>query len=91
MGAGTPSRLIHRLREAQLVADGLGPELREVLAALGIKDAHTPNDEETIVGLRRNKTAYAAQFAARLRRDPDLAQRTPEAFRTAVEQLHGLT
>ena len=78
--------------ETQLVADGLGPELREVLEALGIQDALMLDDEDTIACLRKRKTAYAAQFAARVRRrDDDLAQRTPEAFRTAINRLRGLT
>ena len=77
--------------EAQLVADGLGPELREVLAALDIRDAHALNDADLVVRLRADKTAYAAEFAARVRRDADLAHRTPEAFRSAIEQLRGLT
>ena len=77
--------------EAQLVDDGLWPELREVLAALGIRDAHALSDADLVVRLRADKTAYAAEFAARVRRDADLAQRTPEAFRAAIEQLRGLT
>ena len=77
--------------EAQLVADGLGPELRETLAALGIRDVHALDDADLVVRLRADKTANAAEFAARVRRDADLAQRTPEAFRAAIEQLRGLT
>ena len=76
--------------EAQLVADGLGPELREALAALSIQDAHALNDEDLVVRLRANKTAYTAELAARIRRDAELAQRAPEAFRTAIDQLRGL-
>ena len=77
--------------EAQVVADGLGPELREVLATLGIRDAHALNDDDLIACLRDNKTAYAGGIAARLCRDTGLAERTPEAFRAAIEQLRGLT
>ncbi len=76
--------------EAQLVADGLGPELREVLARLGTQDAHALNDEDLVVRLRASKTASAAELAARVRQDADLAQRTPEAFRAAIKQLRGL-
>ena len=76
--------------EAQLVADGLGPELREVLAASGIEDAHALNDDDLVVRLRASKTAYAAEFAARIRRDMVFAQQAPEAFRTAIDQLRGL-
>ena len=77
--------------EAQLVADGLGPELREMLAALGIRDAYALDDPDLVVRLRADKVANAAEFAARVRRDADLARRTPEAFRAAIEQLRGLT
>ena len=77
--------------EAQLVADGLGPELREVLAAFGIQDAHKLSDEALIKRLRDDKTAYAAEFAACVRHDESLARRAPEAFRAAIEQLRGLT
>ena len=76
--------------EAQLVADGLGPELRQVLAALGIRDAHALKDDDLVARLHENKAAYAAGIAARVSRDAGLAQRTPEAFRTAIEQLRGL-
>ena len=77
--------------EAQLVADGLGPELREVLATLGIQDAHKLSDEALVQCLRTNKAAYAAEFVVRIRQDADLAQRAPEAFRAAIKQLRGLT
>ncbi len=77
--------------EAQLVADGLGPELREVLAALDIQDTDRLNNKDLVERLRKRKTAYAAEFATRVRRDADLAQPAPEAFRAAIEQLRGLT
>ena len=77
--------------EVQLVADGLGVELRETLEGLGIQNAGQLNDEELVVRLRSDKTTYAAAFAARVRGDTNLAQRAPEAFRAAVRQLRGLT
>ena len=58
---------------------------------MGIRDAYALNDADLVVRLRADKTANAAEFAARVRRDADLAQRTPEAFRAAIEQLRGLT
>ncbi len=76
--------------EAQLVADGLGPELREVLKTVGVKDSNELRDDDLVTRLRDNKTDYAAKFAARLRLDANLVQRTPEAFRTVIEQLRGL-
>ncbi len=77
--------------EAQFVADGLGPELREILTALQVRNATTLTDEALSARLRDHKTACAAALAARLRADPGLAQRTPAAFRAAIEQLPGLT
>ena len=76
--------------ESQFVADGLGPELGEILAALGIQDARELKDEDLAARLRENKTTYAAELAARLRGDVTLVQRAPEAFRDAIEQLRGL-
>ena len=76
--------------EAQLVADGLGPELRDVLASLDIQDANDLSDDKLSDRLRDNKTAYAADFAARVRHDTHLARRAPEAFRTSIMQLRGL-
>ena len=77
--------------EAQLVADGLDPELREVLTELGARDAAGLTNDELLRRLRANKTACAAVLATRFRDDPNLAQRGPAAFRTAIEQLPGLT
>ena len=77
--------------EAQLVADGLGPDLREVLAAVGDRDAHALDDKGLTVRLRSNKVGYAAELAARIRREPGLATRTLVTFRDAIEQLRGLT
>lgn len=73
--------------EAQLVADGLGPELRATLAELGIQLPPTVSDEEVIDSLRANKTAYAAELASRIRADADLANLAPNAFRRAIEEL----
>ncbi len=76
--------------EAQLVADGLEPELRDVLITSGIPDASQLAGDSLAARLRSNKTAYAAELAARVRQDADMARCAPEAFRTAIEQLRGL-
>ena len=78
--------------EAQLVANGLGPELREILTELGVKDANdlTNNDLLAHVGDKKYKTDCAALLAVRFREDPDSALCAPEAFREAIEQLRGL-
>ena len=77
--------------EAQLIADGLGPELREVLADLDVRDAADLTNDELLKQLRDNKTDFAALLAARLRKDPNIAPRAPVAFRSAIEHLAGLT
>ena len=76
--------------EAQLVSDGLGPELREILVELGVAGAQALVDKELSERLRADKTGFAAVLAARIRAAPDLAQRAPAAFRTAINELRGL-
>lgn len=76
--------------EQQLLSDGLGPELRETLQAIGVKNAQNLNDEELLRRLGNRKTIYAAELAARVRCDAELAARTPAAFRDAIERLRGL-
>ena len=76
--------------EKQLVADGLGSELREMLATTGTKNAHDLDDSELVHCLKRNKTRYAAELSAQIRCTHELAARTPAAFRNAIEQLRGL-
>ena len=73
--------------EAQLVADGLGSELRDILAELSVKDAHVFKEADLKEKLRSNKTSYAAALAARFRSDRLLAQRAPAAFRIAIDKL----
>lgn len=77
--------------EVQLVASGLDPELREFMEVLGVRDAADLNDAELLTHMKRDKTGCAALLAARFRQDPTTALRAPPAFRTAIEQLPGLT
>ena len=77
--------------EDQLVSDGLGLELREILAELGVTGAQALGDEVLPKRLRADKTGFAAALAARIRAVPDLAQRAPAAFRNAINELRGLT
>ena len=73
------------------MTDGLENELREIMETLaGSNTAHLDN-QALSDRLRENKTAYAAALAARLRDDPNLARRAPEAFRIAIKQLRGLS
>ena len=76
--------------EAQLVADGLGPVLREILTELNVRGAHELGDDALPELLRADKTTSAAALAARIRADPDAAQQAPAAFREAVGDLRGL-
>ena len=76
--------------EAQLIADGLEPELREILVELDVRDVANLAIDDLLKQLRDNKTVCAAVLAARIRDDADLAQRAPAAFRRAIEQLPGL-
>ncbi len=73
--------------EAQLVADGLGAELRTILQKLGVDGASALTDEELLDKLAKVKTAYAAELANRIRGNRRIAERAPEAFRTAIGML----
>lgn len=79
--------------ETQLVTDGFGPEVREILTKLGIRDAaDVPNDElPAQMKQDKVKTNCAALLAGRFREDRDSALRALPAFRTAIERLPGLT
>ena len=76
--------------EAQLADDGPVSELRDVLASVGVRGADHLRGHALAAKLRDNKTAYAAELAARIRVDPDTARRMPAAFREAIEKLRGL-
>lgn len=76
--------------EAQLVADGLGLELRDALTGLGSREAQELTDDDLVGALRADKTAYASVLAARVGGDVELARRCPAAFRDAIRQMRGL-
>ena len=93
-----PQELMRRCRtheagdlEAQLAANGLDPELREILKELGVHGAADLTNDELLARMRQKKIDCAALLAVRLRENPDSALRAPAAFRTAIEQLPGLT
>jgi putative ATP-dependent endonuclease of OLD family len=77
--------------EEQLIADGLGPDLREILTGIGVQDVAEADDDVLSSRMREHKTAYAAALAAHIRGDARMVARAPEAFRTAVKRLPGLT
>ena len=60
------------------------------ITRIEIKNANELSDDNFLARLRDNKTAYAAEFAARVRHDTHLARRAPEAFRTSIMRLRGL-
>jgi putative ATP-dependent endonuclease of the OLD family len=74
--------------EQQLIADGLEPELRDILTALGHADAATLAAPDLLRRLEQNKIPFAAELAARI--NPALAQRMPQQFREAIAALRGL-
>ena len=73
--------------EAQLVADGLGEELRKILQKLGVRGASGLTDEALVEALRNEKTGYAVELADRIRGNRRIAQRGPNAFRQAIAML----
>ena len=77
--------------ERQLLADGLGAELRAALSDVGVARAAELEDGEVETALGGHKAAYAAALSKVLRRNSDLARRALPTFRWAVEQLPGLT
>ena len=76
--------------EAQLVTDGHGPVLREILTELDVQGARQIGDVALPALLRANKTTCAAALAARIYTDTDLARRAPAAFRNAIRDLRSL-
>jgi len=77
--------------EAQLVADGLGTELREIMATLTGDETADLTEQALLNWLRGHKTDYAAILADRFRDDFTLVQHAPASFQAAIEQLRGLT
>ena len=76
--------------EAQMIADGLEDELRTVLTQIGVGGAASADQAALLGHLRGHKTAYAAELAALLSGNADLAGRMPQAFRDAIADLRGL-
>jgi putative ATP-dependent endonuclease of OLD family len=77
--------------EQQLLADGFGADLRDILDSLGHPDAHTIGLVDLEKRLDNAKTAYAAELAKRLAATPALAAKFPQAFRQAIADLRGLS
>ncbi|WP_181182768.1 AAA family ATPase [Mesorhizobium sp. B3-1-9] len=77
--------------EQQLVADGLGPALRDILTELGQQDAQALAPVDLEKRLARKKTEVAAALAVRIADDAAFAARMPLAFREAIGRLRGLT
>ncbi len=75
--------------ETQLVADGMGPELRELLEEIGVQNALRLADKDLLTELRSQKAVYAGRLAGRIRFKHDLVERMPKAFSEAIAQLRG--
>ena len=93
----TPQEIKRRCRthqagdlEVQLVANGLDPELREILTELGVQGAADLTNDEVLAQVRKNKTDCAVLLAVLFRTNANLVNRAPPAFRTTIEQLPGL-
>ena len=76
--------------EQQLVADGLTPELKQVLSTIGVRDVANLDAGALQRALDTNKIAYVAELAARVEADAGLAARMPQVFRDAIVRLGGL-
>ena len=76
--------------EAQLVADGLRPELLSILTELRILHTTKDNNEVLTRRMRGNKVACAGALADRIDADPGVASRAPAAFRETILSLSGL-
>jgi len=77
--------------EAQLLHDGFEPELRDVLLKLNYPDAQTVNRTVIEQRLDKHKTEYAAELAARIEVNQNLANQMPSLFRDAIAALSQLT
>lgn len=84
------SQLPAGILEEQLVADGLQPELRTILAQFGVAGAATLSDVDLVTALKKDKTGYAAVLAKQCAGDPALTLRMPAQFRNAIAILQGL-
>lgn len=76
--------------EQQLIADGLQPELKAILAQLGVAGAAALSDADLIAALKDDKAGYAQVLANQCACDPALTLRMPEAFRQAIATIQGL-
>lgn len=76
--------------EAQLVADGLDPELNVALQTMGLTKAAV-SGKALLDLLHENKVKYVADLCKMLRGNAALAARMPESFRNAITDLRGLT
>ena len=76
--------------EQQLVADGLQPELKAILAAQGIANTATLNDVDLLATLKADKCGYASELGAQCATSLALTQRMPLVLREAIEVLRGL-
>ena len=77
--------------EQQLVHDGLGLELRNILNNLGITNATNFDDEGLLDCLAKKKMDYARELATHIKDNPQIAREKITAFKTAIEKLQDLS
>jgi putative ATP-dependent endonuclease of OLD family len=76
--------------EQQLVADGLQPELKAILASQGVAGAAGLIDADLIATLKDDKCGYAAELGAQCAASLALTNRMPQALRDSIATLRAL-
>jgi putative ATP-dependent endonuclease of OLD family len=76
--------------EALLVTNGLEPELRNILARLGVHDALTMATANVTIKLRAQKTEYAIELCTDLRADPGLLAKVPAILKDTITRLQAV-
>jgi len=77
--------------EAQLIADGLEPEMREILTELGVQNIGVMSSADLPDAMRKHKTDYAGKLAARLATDENFAHRFPQPMLDVIEAMKTLS
>ena len=73
--------------EQQLIADGHGDLLQEILGYAQRNHADSRTSEELLKRMKRNKTLYASALASKVAKDRDLAERMPKPIVDLIIQI----
>jgi putative ATP-dependent endonuclease of the OLD family len=76
--------------EAQLIADGLEPELRAIMTEIGVHNVANLTTPELTESIRNHKTDYAGKLATRLEADEAFAARFPQPLLDLIEAMKTL-